>query len=337
VTGQWPTARHVAERRTADLRALGAVVRSRLASVCEVWLQPIGTGKHNASYWVHADGCRYVLRVAPPDDAGLLFYERRMMRQEPALHALIRARTRVPVAEVVAHDFTRTQLDRDYVLLEALPGTALSEVTSFGPPQLDRVLFQVGEHLRQLHALTADDCLGLHAYGYLGAHRPMPPQPTWEAAFGMMWNLLLDDVVASGCYAPAEADRLRELYRQHHQHFQHPVEPRLLHMDVWAQNILVDELATSPGWWTWIGRSGATRRSSSRSWTTAGSASRRSGEATVRGVTGRPRLRFGGCSTCCTRCRSTCPSTSGDAVTRPARAGTGRTSLALARQLGLGA
>ena len=39
----------------------------------------------------------------------------------------------------------------------------------------------------------------------------------------------------------------------------------------------------------------------------------------------------------CTRCRSTCPSTSGDAVTRPARAGTGRTSLALARQLGLGA
>jgi aminoglycoside phosphotransferase (APT) family kinase protein len=237
----------VAERRTADLRALGAVVRSRLASVCEVWLQPIGTGKHNASYWVHADGCRYVLRVAPPDDAGLLFYERRMMRQEPALHALIRARTRVPVAEVVAHDFTRTQLDRDYVLLEALPGTALSEVTSFGPPQLDRVLFQVGEHLRQLHALTADDCLGLHAYGYLGAHRPMPPQPTWEAAFGMMWNLLLDDVVASGCYAPAEADRLQELYRQHHQHFQHPVEPRLLHMDVWAQNILVDELGNVTG------------------------------------------------------------------------------------------
>ena len=116
----------MAERRTADLRALGAVVRSRLASVCEVWLQPIGTGKHNASYWVHADGCRYVLRVAPPDDAGLLFYERRMMRQEPALHALIRARTRVPVAEVVAHDFTRTQLDRESG--PASPSSALSRM-----------------------------------------------------------------------------------------------------------------------------------------------------------------------------------------------------------------
>jgi hypothetical protein len=45
-------------------------------------------------------------------------------------------------------------------LLEALPGTALSEVSGFGPVQLDRVLFQVGEHLRELHALTAAGCLG---------------------------------------------------------------------------------------------------------------------------------------------------------------------------------
>jgi aminoglycoside phosphotransferase (APT) family kinase protein len=116
----------VAERRTANLQALYGVVRSRLPSVSDVRLEPIATGKHNASYWVQADERRYVLRVAPPDDAGLLFYERRMMRQEPALHALIRARTRVPVAEVVAHDFTRTRLDRDYLLLEALAGTALS-------------------------------------------------------------------------------------------------------------------------------------------------------------------------------------------------------------------
>ena len=99
----------------------------------------------------------------------------------------------------------------------------------------------------QLHALIADDCLGEHAYGYLGAHQPMPPQPSWEAGFRVMWNLLLDDVVASGCYTPAEADRLRELYQRHQHHFEHPVEPRLLHMDVWAQNILVDEVGNVTG------------------------------------------------------------------------------------------
>ena len=58
----------------------------------------------------------------------------------------------------------------------------------------------MGGHLRQLHELTAPACLGVQAYGYLGAHHPMEPQRTWGSAFRLMWNKLLDDVVASGCY-----------------------------------------------------------------------------------------------------------------------------------------
>ncbi len=54
---------------------------------------PVSTGRHNRSFWVDSDQGRFVLRIAPADDVGLLFYERRMMRQEPDLHALIRACT----------------------------------------------------------------------------------------------------------------------------------------------------------------------------------------------------------------------------------------------------
>ena len=63
--------------------------------------KPVRTGKHNASFWVDSGRDRYVLRIAPPDDAGFLFYERLMMRQEPELHTLIRAHTDIPVAEHV--------------------------------------------------------------------------------------------------------------------------------------------------------------------------------------------------------------------------------------------
>jgi fructosamine-3-kinase len=77
-------------------------------------------------------------------------------------------------------------------------------------------------------------------YGYLGAHRPMPPQPTWFAAFRVMWHALLDDVVACGAYSALEAQALRDLLDRHREHFTHQVSPCLLHMDVWAQNILVD-------------------------------------------------------------------------------------------------
>jgi fructosamine-3-kinase len=201
---------------------------------------PIGTGNHNSSYWVDSDLGRYVLRIAPDDGAGFLFYERRMMRQEPDLHALIRAETCLPVAKVVGHAFDRTRLDRDYVLMSALPGTPLSDLPGITQAQLGRAHHQVGEYLRELHALTAHAVLGIDAYGYLGAHRPMEPQATWAAAFSEMWNRLLDDVVACGCYTFDEAKYFRELLDRNMRHFDRPVVSSLLHMDVWSQNILVN-------------------------------------------------------------------------------------------------
>ena len=68
----------------------------------------------------------------------------------------------------------------------------------------------------------------------------MPPQDSWSDAFRAMWNRLLDDVVACGAYREDEAQALRDLLELHNRHFQHAVEPCLLHMDIWSQNILVD-------------------------------------------------------------------------------------------------
>jgi len=180
------------------------------------------------------------LRIAPPDQTGLLFYERRMMRQEPAVHGLVLARTSIPAPRVVAHDFTRALMDRDYLIMTALPGVPLSQVSCFTTGQYAEALRQTGRYLRQLHALTAPACLGIRAYGYLGDHRPMPPQPGWAEAFHLMWNKLLDDVQACGCYDEHEAGAIRELFDRHRRHFERPVEPSLLHMDVWSENILVD-------------------------------------------------------------------------------------------------
>jgi len=218
--------------------------------------RPVHTGKHNSSYWVESELGRFVLRIAPPDDAGFLFYERLMMRQEPDLHALIRAETSLPVAEIIGYDFSRTRVPRDYLLMRALPGTPVSEVygvASLGSglaapsseagmarSQFHRALYQVGQYLRELHTLTAVETLGTATFGYLGPHHPMEPQPTWAEAFHVMWNRLLDDVVACGGYALDEAQVMRNLLDGYIGVFDRPVSSSLLHMDVWSQNILVD-------------------------------------------------------------------------------------------------
>lgn len=198
----------------------------------QVELEPIRTGKHNRSYFVHTDEGDAVLRIAPPQE-GMIFYERNMMAQEPAIHALLRAETTVPVAEIYAYDDSHTRIDRSYMLMERLPGQSLANLR-VSRPFYDRVLEQVGDALRQMHALTAD------SYGYIGAHHPIPPQPTWWTAFRTMWNALLDDVVASGGYTEKEAEVLRRTLDAYRETFDRPVEASLLHMDVWSQNILVD-------------------------------------------------------------------------------------------------
>jgi aminoglycoside phosphotransferase (APT) family kinase protein len=222
----------VAERFAREL-LMNLIMAHLAADPDRLSFEPIRTGKHNTSYYVTGAGPELVLRISPPDDAGFLFYERRMMAQEPQLHARLRAETTVPVARVVAYDDTRRLLDRDFLLLERLPGQPLTDAALTGC-QLDGVLEQVGAFLAQMHALVAD------RYGYLGAHHPMVPQPTWVEAFDVMWNKLLDDVVACRGYTPHEADGLRRLFRNYRPHFDRPVPASLLHMDVWSQNILVD-------------------------------------------------------------------------------------------------
>lgn len=130
-------------------------------------VEPIATGKFNRSFWVRAAGEQMVLRVAPPRDAVFVFYERDMMRQEPALHERLRAQTSVPVPEILAFDASHRLLERDFMLMERLPGCPLSEMKHV---DYDTVLRQVGPYLADVHRLQATQ------YGYLGAHQPMAPQ-----------------------------------------------------------------------------------------------------------------------------------------------------------------
>lgn len=197
----------------------------------DVSVRPIPTGKFNDSYFVNASGRRLVLRVAPPRDAVFCFYERDMMRQEPGIHRLLLERTGIPVAPIVAYDDSHAIVPRDYILMERLPGRPLSGLAR---AELDRVLERVGDCLAQAHAQRAE------TYGYIGEHRPMAPCSTWAEAFHTMWNKLIDDVVEVGYYDQAREERFRALLDRHAHLFDHDPPSCLLHMDVWAQNILVD-------------------------------------------------------------------------------------------------
>lgn len=219
-----------------DARTLARLVARNIGMAPgDVRLRRIPTGKFNTSYFVDGGPVPLVLRIAPPDDRSqMLFYEHRMMRQEPALHGLLRERTDAPVPAILAHDFGHSEIDRDYLIMERVPGTPLSLLPSLAPDALADILREVGRCLRQVHAITGD------RHGYVGDHRPMEPQADWCPAFRVMWHSLLDDIELCGGYSPAEAADMRGLLDRHMKVFDRPVSASLLHMDVWAENILAD-------------------------------------------------------------------------------------------------
>jgi len=221
----------VAERFTP--RELQAAAGPHLGGA-ELSFAPIRTGKFNTSYYVSGRPGEFVLRIAPPEDAGFIFYERGMMAQEPEVHQLVREETAVPVAEVLAYDTGRKALPRDFILMRRLSGRALSDAPVRGR-SLAEVYRQVGRALAQIHNVTRE------RYGYLGAHQVMEPQSSWPAAFEAMWNKLIDDIEGCGGYSREEGRLVRRALEENLSIFDYSGRARLLHMDVWAQNILVDE------------------------------------------------------------------------------------------------
>jgi aminoglycoside phosphotransferase (APT) family kinase protein len=207
-----------------------------------VKLEKTPAGHFNESFFIQADSRALVLRIAPTPESVFLFYERGMMRQEPGLHALLRAKTGIPVAKVIAFDDTHRVIGRDFLLMERLPGMPMSLAPFFDE---NMVLEQVGAYLAQAHALHASE------YGYLGEHKPLPARSGWLDAFVAMWQALLKDVLATGHYSASEHAMMLRLLDNHLACFDRKTPASLLHMDVWGQNILVDNAGNVSGIIDW--------------------------------------------------------------------------------------
>ena len=158
---------HLFMPQSISTHFLKDILTAHLGGQASDWqITPIKTGKFNQSFWANNKQDKVVIRVAPADETGFLFYERRMMRQEPDLHTLIRQKTNIPVPEIMVHDFSHQLIDRDFVIMEALPGEPLSDIVTLSHDERTNVLKQVGVYLRQLHTITGS------LYGYNGPHEP---------------------------------------------------------------------------------------------------------------------------------------------------------------------
>jgi aminoglycoside phosphotransferase (APT) family kinase protein len=197
--------------------------------------QPLGAGKFSETFSVWAeDDAQFVLRIAPPDTVLQLFYEYRMMRQEPGIHKRLNEETSVPIPPNLAYDFSRSLIDRDFLIMRRLTGQPLSSI-SLGPLASERAFREWGGYVKEIHKVVEMD----NRFGYLGEHQCMEPQSSWREAFEMMYRKELDDIVSCGVYSRPQADDAMALLRDYLEVFESCQTSTLCHGDLWVTNLLV--------------------------------------------------------------------------------------------------
>jgi aminoglycoside phosphotransferase (APT) family kinase protein len=191
------------------------------------------TGKFNESYFIKTGDEEFVLRIAPDGSTPILFYEKEMMKREPAVHSAILEQTDAPVPEIIQYDFSKSIIERNWLLMKRLPGSALSE-TGISGADHDKFFFKLGNIMRQVHGIKND------WFGYPEGSGTGPKEKIWFNAFKNMWDRLLDDILSTGIYSAKEKERLSSLLEKNKNVFDSSSVPALLHMDIWSQNLLCD-------------------------------------------------------------------------------------------------
>jgi aminoglycoside phosphotransferase (APT) family kinase protein len=190
-------------------------------------------GFFNASFLLEADnGQQYVLKVAPPPDVKVMQYEKDIMRAEVESMRLVRARTSVPVPEILCYDTSCRLLESEFFIMEFLPGRPYHHARQeFSATQQDLIDREIGGFVRQINDISGT------GFGYAAGEKRFTG---WRECFDAMLASALQDGQAMNVSLPLPYDVLHERLARHFHLLDEIKTPQLVHWDVWDGNVFVD-------------------------------------------------------------------------------------------------
>ena len=199
-------------------------------AVCE-----LKDGWFNAAYSLQlADGREVILKIAPPKDAEVMLYERRIMATEVAAMRLVRQNPAIPVPEIYVFDDAHDVCDSDYFFMEKVAGDNLEHVHASLPAEtkasIDR---QIGAIIREVNSFTGT------YFGYDG--NPDLRAPTWKAAFITIVEAVLEDGTRKNVVYDHGYDEVRAAVLKHAAALEEITTPCLVHWDAWYPNFFVKD------------------------------------------------------------------------------------------------
>lgn len=210
---------------------LDALLRAGTGVGCRVESE-LSDGWFSAVYRVRLDDGRpAVVKLAPPDGAAVLRYERGILGTEAMVYRRIAGLPGggVPTAELL-------YAGREFLVLSVVEGTAWDKAADhLTHPAEAAARRELGAITAHLHTLAPED----GRFGYPAAQSGLLATD-WRTAFTAMIEALLEDAERWQSPLDAPPAELRRLVAEGGDALGEVTEPRLVHFDLWPGNIFVD-------------------------------------------------------------------------------------------------
>ncbi|WP_438432481.1 phosphotransferase family protein [Gorillibacterium sp. sgz500922] len=192
-------------------------------------------GYFNTAYRLHyQSGREVIMKVAPNRDMPVMTHEKAIMRAEAECMRLVREQTNVPVVEVLAYDDSHVHCESDCLFMSCMEGRSYNALRdSLSEEERDRVEFELGGYNARLNEITND------RFGYFG--QPDKQGAEWYPVFASMLEDCFADAKRLSIELGVSSDAVRKLLARDSSWFAEVRPPRLVHWDLWAGNVFVED------------------------------------------------------------------------------------------------
>ena len=189
-------------------------------------ISALGSGEFNAAYKVTCDnGVSYALKIAPPESASVLSYEKNMMKAEVFWYSKMHEKTDSLCPEVYVSDFSKEIIKSNCFIMELMSGGFIWEM-GINAEEYEDVQKQKICMLTKIHRITND------GYGYIQTGL----KASWYEALKNMAMRLVEDCKSLGHETP-DGERFVGLIEKHKKMLE-TVPCRMVNFDLWDSNIL---------------------------------------------------------------------------------------------------
>lgn len=192
-------------------------------------------GWFNVAYNLRlADGREVILKIAPPQGADVMLYEKNIMASEVASMRLVSKNPAIPVPEIHFYDDSLELCDSDYFFMEKIDGENLEHVkASLSPETQKSIELCIGEIIREINGFPGT------YFGYAG-NLDLRAN-TWKEAFIKIVGSVLEDGARKNVVYDYSYDELHAAVLKHARALDEITTPCLVHWDAWNSNFFVKD------------------------------------------------------------------------------------------------